>query len=1107
MRGFILGLMIMLGGIVNAQNPSDGCPGTVLPINASCSSTSFSVPGVYTNGGLVMSTNCTQGQDRDDGWYQITPTSTGTVTIQATGSNNGMALVVYTACGGGTELACDEQTAGTDVVVSFSATSGVTYYVQVHRRQGNGTASLSGNICAYYGAPVASGGGTSCADAANLSIGTQVCATNSNAGSFPDDGTSPTNPCSSSYNDGEYWFAYTGTGDGLQLDITGLTDTYSGLFVLDDCPSNSPNCIASYTSGWSTADFTLTTPALTNGQTYYIVLANYSSPYQTDFCIDASTYIPPPPPANDECSGAYSVTVNSDQNCGSTTAGTVEYATTSSQSTAACGGTENDDVWFSFVATSVAHEIDILNVSGSTTDMYHSLWEGSCPALSLVSGTCSDGNNQIVGGLTPGNTYYIRVYTYGSSNGQNSTFDVCVGTPPPPPANDECSGAYSVTVNPDMLCGTTTSGSTTSATPSSQSSASCGGTENDDVWFSFVATNTSHPISILNVSGSTTDMYHSVWEGNCPALSLVSGSCSDANSQTVTGLTIGNTYYIRVYTYSSTTGATTDFDVCVGTPPPPPTNDECVDAIPVPTNNDGTCTNYTVGYTSGATSSMSGCTGTADDDVWFSFVAASPSHDFSISNATGTTDLVHEVFSGSCGSLVSLECSDPNTSTVGGLTVGDTYYVRVYTYSSTGDNTSFELCITTNCDASYDEPTCGLDYTHSDISYSPANYNTGTDLSFSDDRFADSYTSIGFPFCFDGVWYSECLVSSNGYITFPGCYSEAPPEPKVEPGGYSPYSMSQNAPNTGDAPRNAIMGPWQDIDPSVSGSAIRYSTVGTSPNRVFIVKFDNVGMFDCNSLKFSGQIMLYETTNDIEVHIGEKTTCSTWNDEGAILGLHNYDGSTAVIPNGYNYSTPWTVPTNNTEAHLFTNNCNCVVVLPVELGDFYGTKMIGYNLLEWETISERENDYFVLEASNDGTAFYPVGTIDAVGNSQTIQNYSFKHENPQGATYYRLRQVDNNGSVQYHKTILLGKNSNEISLFPNPTNKDLYLNISQNRQEELVVTYTDVLGKSTVESIFVVPGKEKYALSNFGGFADGIYLVRIKTKDGDIIHEEKIVKH
>lgn len=59
----------------------------------------------------------------------------------------------------------------------------------------------------------------------------------------------------------------------------------------------------------------------------------------------------------------------------------------------------------------------------------------------------------------------------------------------------------------------------------------------------------------------------------------------------------------------------------------------------------------------------------------------------------------------------------------------------------------------------------------------------------------------------------------------------------------------------------------------------------------------------------------------------------------------------------------------------------------------------------------------------------------------------------------------------------------------------------------MVVTYTDVLRKSTVESIFVAPGKEQYSLSNFGGFADGIYLVRIKTKDGDIIHEEKIVKH
>ncbi|MGC9331024.1 MAG: hypothetical protein ACP5DZ_04005, partial [Bacteroidales bacterium] len=134
-----------------------------------------------------------------------------------------------------------------------------------------------------------------CQHAISLTPGTQQCATNDylgTNGSFPDDGSAPINECNSSYNDGEYWFEYTGTGDALQLDMSGLTDTWSGVFVFDDCPSGSPNCIASNTSS-TTDDYSVTTPALTNGATYYIVIANWGAPDYTDFCLDATEVAPP----------------------------------------------------------------------------------------------------------------------------------------------------------------------------------------------------------------------------------------------------------------------------------------------------------------------------------------------------------------------------------------------------------------------------------------------------------------------------------------------------------------------------------------------------------------------------------------------------------------------------------------------------------------------------------------------------------------------------------------------------------------------------------------------------------------------------------------------
>jgi hypothetical protein len=202
--------------------------------------------------------------------------------------------------------------------------------------------------------------------------------------------------------------------------------------------------------------------------------------------------------------------------------------------------------------------------------------------------------------LTPGTYYYatrIRLntgaYFYGGINASppnngnfwdGATFGsgVLTVTAPPPPANDNCSGALSLTVNPDYLCGSVTAGTVLGATASTQDAAACGGTEDDDVWFAFVATSTTHRISILNAAGSTTDMYHSLWTGaDCSSLTLVAGSCSDADISNPTGLTIGTTYYVRVYTWDAIPGANSTFNVCIGTPPPAPTNDNFATPIAV----------------------------------------------------------------------------------------------------------------------------------------------------------------------------------------------------------------------------------------------------------------------------------------------------------------------------------------------------------------------------------------------------------------------------------------------------------------------------------------------------------------------------------------------
>lgn len=134
-------------------------------------------------------------------------------------------------------------------------------------------------------------------------------------------------------------------------------------------------------------------------------------------------------------------------------------------------------------------------------------------------------------------------------------------------ANDNCSGATSLTAYSTPTCGGSTSGTTVGATNSSVTG--CAGTADDDVWYSFVATSTSHTITV--VGAGSLDPVVNLRSGACNGASVACADVTgDAGTEVIdaTGLTIGATYLIRVYGYYSGTGYGT-FTICVTTPPPP----------------------------------------------------------------------------------------------------------------------------------------------------------------------------------------------------------------------------------------------------------------------------------------------------------------------------------------------------------------------------------------------------------------------------------------------------------------------------------------------------------------------------------------------------------
>lgn len=117
--------------------------------------------------------------------------------------------------------------------------------------------------------------------------------------------------------------------------------------------------------------------------------------------------------------------------------------------------------------------------------------------------------------------------------------------------------------------------------------------------------------------------------------------------------------------------------------------------------------------------------------------------------------------------------------------------------------------------------------------------------------------------------------------------------------------------------------------------------------------------------------------------------------------------------------------------------------LPVELIAFYGQQLNKGHLLEWQTGSEINSEYFSLQHSLDGNIFNEIAKIEAAGNSNQINNYSFHHAKPHiGGNYYRLVQYDYNGEYEIFKTIyLFFDKESEVKIFPNPVRSTLYCNI------------------------------------------------------------------
>ena len=214
-----------------------------------------------------------------------------------------------------------------------------------------------------------------------------------------------------------------------------------------------------------------------------------------------------------------------------------------------------------------------------------------------------------------------------------------------------------------------------------------------------------------------------------------------------------------------------------------------------------------------------------------------------------------------------------------------------------------DVCPDNNCvnlSANYTDSRDTSSYNVYSTPYAPPfPFTGGTQVSVNIDDVWSGNLPIPFKFCFYGVSYTSLNIGSNGVVSF-NSYPAGPT---------CPWAFTAQIPNTNFPILNAIYAPYQDINPSITTPPaqpnINYQVLGLAPCRVFVINFSNSAQFSCgvNVGLQTSQLVLYETSNVIDIYIKDRTSCTTWNSGSGVIGIQNAAGTNAVVPPGRNTGT------------------------------------------------------------------------------------------------------------------------------------------------------------------------------------------------------------
>jgi hypothetical protein len=351
-------------------------------------------------------------------------------------------------------------------------------------------------------------------------------------------------------------------------------------------------------------------------------------------------------------------------------------------------------------------------------------------------------------------------------------------------------------------------------------------------------------------------------------------------------------------------------------------------------------------------------------------------------------------------------------------------------------------------------------------------------------------TTLPFTFSFFGKPYTIACPGSNGAVSF-NYHANSSWFP------YS-YAHTNNIADNGPTPANSIYGVLEDIDPRYyypvtdgfpSGN-IRYGVLGEYPNRAFVFNFWRVKLYGLSSNVLNNynsyQIVLFEATGVIEVHVRHRKCCATTNQNGeGIIGIRNNTGTQFLVPQEpfRGMQNPsWEVlgETNDSlrEAWRFWPVAPPVICEEM----WFQNDTASEPLFTGKSNILRIEESMKLIARLQFTA--PSGEFYTLLDTLTVKLSEDTINNTDAITPISI---------------------NELKVYPNPTNELLNIEFGSQFQyiDGLQVQITDLSGK-ILYNADIFNANTKIDVKNY---PSGIYVVNVKNRKQETLQSCRVVKY